>query len=421
MARIEYLPYKFYEHSLNNAGALEYTEENKEPIEALPQIFWKNGESWSEANLYAIHRAAPRMIDSETVKRKMKHLLYYACYLEDQGKDWRHFPARTEDKVLIPFRKHLLDNSRLGLIATSTASNCINAVVEFYRFALDNNLINPKNKMWNERLASVPFYDSVGFRSVLTTSTTDLRIPNKKREGTTLEDGLTPLSAAHTSALLEYTAKLATPELHLMLCKGFFSGARNETVGTLTVSGLYIASPDPNTEGIFRLPAGPGTSIKTKGSVSGSLWVPEALLNDLKKYGTSTRRLLREAKAKPEHKDLLFLTRSGKPYEVGTLDRLIEELREKCCSIGMRFMRNFIFHECRATFGTWLARELIMTGLDTSTVMLELKSAMFHADERTTWRYIKFLEVTKAKIEIADKFNELFTGIKKRDWSTKDV
>ncbi len=421
MARLQQLPYKFYDLSLSDAGTLVYTAANKLPIAALPQIFWQSGESWSEANQFALNQAASTKVKIATVERKMKHIHYYACFLEEIGQDWRQFPVRTEDKILVKFRKHLVDAIETGLLESSTGSNCINAVVEFYRFAQNHNLINPKNKMWNERLVTIPLYDSIGFRSLFKLRSTDLRISNKSRHGARLEEGLLPLSASHTTELLQYTARYSTYELHLMLSTGFLTGARNGTVGTLTVASLYTASPDLDTKGIYRLPVGPGTKVRTKNSVVGSLWIPEALLKDLKEYATSTRRLLREAKAAPQHKKLLFLTRSGKPYEVKILDRLINDLRENCCSIGMGFMRTFKFHQSRATFGTWLTQLLLSAGLDTVTAIREVKSAMLHKDESVTWKYIKFLEVSKAKIAAATKFNELFTGISNRDWSQKSV
>lgn len=421
MARLLQLTYKFYDLSLNETGGLVYSAENKCPIASLPQIFWQTGESWSEANQFALNQMISGSLSERTVHRKMKHIHYFAGYLEEQRKDWRLFPRRTEDQILIKFKKHLIEQCDFGLLHRSTASNCMSAVVEFYRFARDNNFINPANKMWNERLVNIHTCDSVGFQRVFTSRTTNLKIPNRTRHGITLEDGLTPLLAAHMTELLKYTSAQATKELHLMLCTGFFSGARNDTVGNLTVSSLYTASPDPNTEGIFRLPVGPGTNIPTKNATSGALWIPEALLQDLKEYATSTKRLLREARAKAEHKGLLFLTKSGRPYTVPIVDRLVQKLRKDCVKFGMRFMKNFIFHQSRATFGTWLTQELLLARLDTVTVLSEVKSALFHKYESTTWRYIKFLEATKAKIEAAAKFNELFTGIKDRDWSAANA
>ena len=42
----------------------------------------------------------------------MKHLAKYAQWLEAEGADWQHFPARKEDGVLRKFRKHLIDEMK---------------------------------------------------------------------------------------------------------------------------------------------------------------------------------------------------------------------------------------------------------------------------------------------------------------------
>ncbi|ADJ65572.1 site-specific integrase [Herbaspirillum seropedicae] len=416
MARLQEFQYNFYELTLGSDGRLVYGSSANQPIPKLPQIFWKNGSSWSEANLYCLEMAAPGNVKIETVHRKMKHIQYFASYVEKEKKDWRHFPRRREDQILKIFRGHLIDQRETGILSPGTVTNCMNVVVDFYRFVQEKGFINPQNKMWRDREIAMPIYDNAGFLRIFVTRTTDLSIPNKQRVGGTLEDGLLPLSADHMTRLLQYTAANATSELHLLLSTGFFSGARIGTITTLTVNSLLTASIDPYTEGILRLPAGPGTGIATKFSVSGSLWIPEALMKELIDYASSTRRLLRERFAKPEHKNVLFLTRSGQPYSVKTVVRLISGLRDVCCEAGLRFMRKFTFHQTRATFGTWLTRELMTSGLDTATVLSEVKSAMFHKYESTTWRYIRFLETTKAKIEAASKFNELFTGIRGRDW-----
>jgi integrase len=221
--------------------------------------------------------------------------------------------------------------------------------------------------------------------------------------------------------LVAYTAKHATEELHLMLCTGFFTGARVGTVTTLTVTSLQTAREDPHTPGVYLLPVGPGTGISTKGSVKGDLVVPKAVLDDLKTYSLSTKRLLREAKARPEHKDLLFLTRTGRPYTVSTVDSLVRDLRQRAVKDGMRFMLNFKFHQSRATFGTWLLDVLLASGASVTEALGIVRDAMLHKHEATTLLYVKFRANTRAKQKAAIAFNEAFTGFRSRDWDSEDA
>jgi integrase len=165
---------------------------------------------------------------------------------------------------------------------------------------------------------------------------------------------------------------------------------------------------------------GPGTGVNTKFSVSGELWVPEALLTDLKTYASSTTRLLREAKADKRDKNLLFLARSGRPYTVETVNRLVYEMRRRAVTAGMHFMQRFRFHQSRATFGTWLMELLLECGAKTDAIRI-VRDAMLHKDERTTFGYIKFLENTRAKGDVAAAFNTAFTGLRNRNWDGADA
>lgn len=420
MAKLDYIHYEFHDASLSESGELVWTKRpDEKAIERLPQIYWEDNSGWDEANVWALDRAASGVVTNETTKRTMKHLSQYASFIEARGIDWRHFPVRLEEQVLRKFRKHLIDERDNGILAGSTASNCMNSVIQFYRFADLHNLIGNDAPMWRDRPAVIPYHDKAGFKRAMLRLSSDLSIPNRGPVGNRLEEGLLPLRSEHMTELLAYTAKHATEELHLMLGGGFFSGARLGTVTTLTVTSLETAREDPHTPGVFLLPVGPGTGIATKFSVKGDLTMPKVVLDDLKMYALSTKRLLREAKARREHKNLLFLTRRGRPYTVGTVDRLVQELRLGAVAAGMQFMRNFKFHQSRATFGTWLLDILLQSGAGTTDALGIVRDAMLHKDEATTLGYIKFRESSRAKQHAAAAFNEAFTGLRSRNWNNE--
>jgi integrase len=417
MARLEYIQYDFYDSSLDLNGELIWEKKlGKKSIKDLPQIYWTNNSGWDEANLWALDRATSGTVDIETVKRTMKHLGRFATFAETECIDWRHFPLRKEEQVLRKFRSHLIRERDTGMAASSTVSNCMNAVIQFYRFANLHNLIGNTTAMWNDRQTVIRTHDRTGFERAMIRLTTDLKIPNRKRIGATVEDGLLPLRSDHMRALLAYSAERETQELHLMLGTGFLTGARIGTITTLTVTCLQTARSDPFTPGIHLLPVGPGTGISTKFSVIGELMVPEALLADLKAYASSTTRLLREAKARDENKNLLFLARSGRPYSVATVNRLVDEMRKRAAQAGMHFMGRFIFHQSRATFGTWLM-QLLLEHTSPTIALGIVRDAMLHKDESTTLGYIKFIESTRAKKDVAAAFSTAFTGLENRNWN----
>ena len=124
MAWLEFICYEFFEHSINDQNELVVVPSTRSPIEDLPQIFWENRSPWDEANAWGLHRAAPRDVDIQTVKRTMKHLCRYATYLEEEGLDWRHFPLRKDERVLWKFRKQLIQERDEGILEGSTAASC---------------------------------------------------------------------------------------------------------------------------------------------------------------------------------------------------------------------------------------------------------------------------------------------------------
>ena len=150
--------------------------------------------------------------------------------------------------------------------------------------------------------------------------------------------------------------------------------------------------------------------------VEGDLLVPEFLLTELKAYAYATRRLHRESKASTAHRAVLFLTKNGNPYTQATVARLITDLRRSTLAAGLRFMERFKFHQTRATYGTWLMQLALSVTTEANALAL-VKGAMLHKDEATTFRYIRFLGMSKGKAEAAAAFTKVFTGLAGRDWN----
>lgn len=420
MARLEYIFYEPFDASLDASGELIWAlNKSEEAIEKLPQIYWSDGQGWYEANVWAANMASSGDFDMETVRRNMKHLYRLATFIEAEKTDWRHFPVLAKQQVLRRFRKYLVDAVERGELHSSTASNCMNAVIRYYRFADLHALVGAEAPMWEDRRVVVPYRDTAGFKRRMVQLTTDLAISCRKSVSFRLEDGLLPIRREHMASLLAYAAEKESCELSLMLNCGFFTGARIGSIISTTVASLETAREDPDIPNVYLLPAGPGTDISTKFTVRGNLMVPGALLSDLRDYAYSSRRLLREAKAQPAHKDVLFLTRSGRPYTVGTVDRLIQQLRKNAVADGLHFMKHFRFHQTRATFGTWMMDMALACGIRPSTAIGFVRDAMFHKDEKTTWGYIRFLENVRAKQAAANEFTELFSGLKPVDWKTR--
>lgn len=379
-------------------------------IEKVPQIFFDDGEPWLAANSYALSKlGAVAGNNIKTVISNMSHLKAYACWLEEYGVDWRHFPTRKKERCLFQYRGFLIEQRQNGLISPSTATSRMAAIIHFYRWARIYGWIERKS-IWEDRLKTVRFYTSVGFSRTMSVVSSELAIPNRRRVGDALESGLFPLSDDNRTALLQFLRKHGKVELYLMSMIGFFTGARSETIRTLRLSNLENALSDPTIPSMKRIAVGPGTGVETKYDVSGKLLFPSDLVDQLERYAYSARRLKRQARASEENRALLFLSERGNRYSETTFTKLISHLREKLSGEGLDQFQHFKFHQTRATFGTQLMR-LAMKALPSQIdAIVFVRDAMLHRDEATTWKYVKFIEKEPLKEALSDEFFNLYIG-----------
>lgn len=118
----------------------------------------------------------------------------------------------------------------------------------------------------------------------------------------------------------------------------------------------------------------------------------------------------------PEDRDLVFLTRFGKPYARRGSDRSpalnveMHAFRKRAVSSGLAVVRDFHFHRTRCTFATELARLAIRAGGAIHALAI-VREALLHQHEATSLKYIKFVEKTPAKEEAANAFTRDFLGL----------
>lgn len=387
-------------------------------INALPQIFWGNGAPWREANLWAHERSTTRGVSPRTVAAEAGSLLAYAKWLEQTGTDWSDFPARKADRCLVRYRGALIEARDTGELAPSTVAQRMRCLVSFYRWLSSTGLLSPAWPMWRDRIVGIRLTNPVGLERTIAVRTTDINIPNRGTRNERLEDGLLPVSAIHRDAMLDFARHHASEELFLMLSLGFFTGMRLGTLTDLKIQTLVNAVPDPAAPGLFRLAVGPGAGpqVSTKFGVTGQIWITRALLDRLIEYAHSVRRLTREAKAPPEDKDLVFLTRFGNRYAqrgshksvaVNVEMHAFKKLAE---ASGLAILRGFRFHQCRCTFATELARIAMNSG-GAINALAFVKEALLHKHEATTLKYIRFVEKTPIKEHMANAFTRDFLGL----------
>lgn len=417
MANLESIQYTPMREAVEGGSIRWERDKLSNPISGLPQIFWANGEPWSEANHWALTKATGTVGGNiKTVASLMKHLVAYADWIESQGLDWRHFPDQMADRSLVRYRGELIAQRSRGTIRPSTATARMRALIQFYRHAQVYGFVGRQSPMWRDEMVLLRYFDSVGFERTLSRLKSELAIPNRSRPGLALEDGLTPLQGDHAQALMRFTADEGLDELHLMLSLGFLTGARIGSITTISVHNLESAVPDPGMAGFHRMAIGPGTGVSTKFDVSGDLLIPTFLLDALKGYAYSMGRLSRQAIAAPEVRGLLFLTARGNPYLPASFNRLMTDLRRRSVASGLKFMQSFKFHQTRCTYGTWLM-ELALRVADEAAAIAFVRDAMLHKSEATTLRYVRFIQQTPVKKQVSSEFTAVFAGIINRDWN----
>ena len=420
MARL--LGLKFHRHRASTTDeGVRWTRVSGPGLAGFPQLVWDDGHPWREANLWALE-LLDAGLDLKSVQANLAAVQAYATWLEQSGSHWAHFPARKADRCLIRYRGALVEARNLGRIAASTATQRMRVVVRFYRWLQMSGLLASNWPLWNERRIDIRLFDAQGFERTVSAQTTDLAIPNRTRPGDRLEGGLLPVSASDRDAILEFSRCHGTEELFLMLSLGFFTGMRLGTITDLKIETIDRAVPDPAAPGLWRLAVGPGADppVATKQGVTGHIWITSEHLQILRGYARSVRRLLREAHATGLNRDLLFLTRYGNPYAQRGAERSpainveLHALRHRARSHAVSALQHFRFHQTRCTFATELARILISSKNRINPIAI-IQEALLHRNEATSLRYIRFVERSAVKEQVANAFTQAFLGLAKKE------
>lgn len=417
MARLESI--KFLPQSPILVGdKIVWTPAQFRKVDRLPQLFWEDGSPWREANLWLHERAFVDHKNSQTVLACATAVLAYAKWLEQTQTKWWDFPERKKDRCLVRYRGDLIAARDKGQLAPSTTSERMRVVINFYRWLKVQGVLSVDGPLWADRVAQVNWADSFGMKRTLAVLSSELAIPNRSMPCDGPEQGLFPVSTADRDAFLLFAKEHASEELFLFLSLGFFTGMRLGSLADLKLKTLANAVPDQRCKDLFRLSIGPGARppVATKFGVTGASYIPRVLLERLRGYANSTRRLLRQAKAGPAHGDLVFLTKYGNPYAQRGLDKSVAinvemwAIKKKASAAGIEMARDFWFHQSRATFGTELARIILKHGSAQEAVAMVME-ALLQRNESSALHYIRFVERTPIKIDVANEFTRAFLGV----------
>ena len=281
----------------------------------FPVIVQEDGNPSEIFNLYLLKKLQQTVqYDFKTFASIANQLVDFQRFLEDEQLDCLKFHKLKQQNAIFKYRTRLIEQANAGLISASSARGRINAVVNFYRFLVTEDLVDHQRY-------GLPFQDvykyiavdnEFGARRKMAIKSHDLAIhvPVKAHNSEAIKDGgeLSPLSVESQTVILK-ALKKSSREYQLMFYLALFTGARLQTICTLRIKCLFNREPDNH--GFIRLPVGAGTGIDSKFQKPMTLLIPHWLVQDLKIYINSEQARQRRQKSNYADSDenYVFLTK----------------------------------------------------------------------------------------------------------------
>ncbi len=392
----------------------------------FPMIIQGDGQPSEIFNLYLLKKLQQTIqYDFKTFASIANQLLDFQRFLEDEQLDCLKFHKLKQLNAIFKYRTRLIEQANAGLISASSARGRINAVVNFYRFLVMEDLVDHQRY-------GLPFQDvykyiavdnEFGARRKMAIKSHDLAIhvPAKAPNSEVIKDNgeLSPLSVEEQAVILKALQK-SSREYQLMFYLALFTGARLQTICTLRIKNLIGREPD--SQGFIRLPVGAGTGIDTKFQRPMTLLIPNWLAQDLKIYIDSPQAQQRRQKSGygDSNENYVFLTKLGTSFYTSKAEQ--QELTEKIKafeSFGARLklyegeavrsylkvvllpeiylidpqFQSFKFHDLRASFGMNLLESQLQhlpEGHSAMTAVEYVQARMGHRNISTTLQYLNY-------------------------------
>ncbi|NNH38081.1 tyrosine-type recombinase/integrase [Acinetobacter terrae] len=402
--------------------------------------FEKNSDAYLEFPIIMQGDGSPSVIFNLYLLKKLQQTVQYNCktfasianqlvdfqrFLEDEKLDCLQFHNIKQFNAAFRYRTRLIDQINAGLISASSARGRINAVVNFYRLLVAENLVDHQRY-------GMPFEDvykyimvdnEFGARRQLAIKSHDLAIhvPAKAHNSEAIVDGgeLSPLFVKEQAIVLTALQK-SSREYQLIFYLALFTGARLQTICTIRIKCLFNRESDSH--GFIRLPVGAGTGIDTKFQKPMTLLIQNWLVQDLKIYIKSEQAQQRRQKSNYGDSDenYVFLTKLGTPFYTSKAEQ--QELTEKIKAsdlFGSKLklyegeavrsylkmvllpeirltepqFQSFKFHDLRASFGMNLLESQLQhlpEGHNHLTAVEYVQARMGHSNISTTLQYLNY-------------------------------
>lgn len=419
----------------------------------MPVILQSNGLPWDIGNAYLLGQLEkPNLSNMRTLTARATHLKYYLQYLEDTGQHFLDLPKLYYERAPQKFRLFMsqaLDNHNFN---AESINNVLSTVAHFYKNIRYDSLVTEaclKNQPFTEVRKSIMATNRVGLARSAQVITNDLRIKSSRNHITPigkLSDGgrLRPLTEEEQQIIFEaFRKKYASVELELMIRIALETGARQQTVCTLSIGCVKKAYSElETTPSMTHVVINGGQRYKadTKGGRLNRLIFRRELIDELMTYIECKRAEDRRSHDNSFYGDTddnyVFLTRSGNPYY--TAQREISDrqapkvawnfkapmivpkngqsLRNELGRFIFRIQKSeltfktFTFHDLRATMGMNIVRFMRAEGYPDSKIFDHVRQRLNHRSFITTEGYLNFDSELSEFNEIQKAFGDMMCG-----------
>ena len=385
----------------------------------LPALYSKDGEFNRQANRYIFYQKAVKQ--AKDINPLTQALKTYYTFLEDNNLEWDVFPTIKRMKPTYLFRSHLLKAIKNEDLAASTASIRMNYIVKYYKWLMYEGYLrvsDTKAAPFITEFVGKSRDDMLAHTSKeFSVETTDLRIKVPRDSNSKNIRPLKPLSLENFKTLVRYFPHI-TEELKLQIMIAVGTGLRIQEVATLTLEAIETATPFAESEHIYSVTVGPNNGVQTKFGIKRTIEMSSSLLKEIKKYMISDRRFKRvnklqnlepskrktseallDALNRSEKHEPLFVSSHGYPATSKVIESRWIELKKQIKKEHPKFDHRF--HDLRSTYATYRLHDLLENNLPQSHTLNLLMMWMGHRNERTTWKYLNYLnqkETFKTKL-----------------------
>lgn len=414
----------------------------------FPVVLDRNAVPWPLGSLFILAQ-----LEAETIPA----MTTYQSRADDLGayKEWLdakdnpddllfQFPKIKLRRPTYRYRGYLQQQIQARELAPATAKRRMGTVVSFYRWLIANNYFQPEYPPWEETQYQLGFKTTEGLAVSRRVVSTDVGIRTSESEDPfagAIQDGgkLRPLTGKEQVWILEATEAKGNTECYLIQLFMLATGARIQTAGTLRLRHFTNPNPRfskslPGDGEVYKLKAGPGTSIDTKNDKTGVLQIPRGLYELLHTYALSKRAEVRRSRFMAKHDEhpdpYLFLTQQGRPYYTAKAEALrfkpdLDRRHEKTGQPVRQFIKeqvipyvrehhdkhfHYRIHDLRASFGmniTELLMEQVQVGKVTlNRARMTVKDLLWHESFATTDLYLNYSSQMDAIYEAVNGYGE---------------